>query len=224
MGIRDAEGRQTVDRRGCRGVGRKDLDQISAALDSSHPGNPHRLARASTFSSAGDLPVPGCRGWQLASGTVDRWSEFCPGPAAQWRLVADQLRPKALKLATLMDESQHDTIHAYMTFPQGAPHQAPFYQPARTLQRRDQATYQPRWHLPQRRRHHLPRRRRPPQAERRVGRLKQIHDTGIHRSRERQSNRRVARRRGGDLRTHRHTFHIFGRPYQRLRSNRLGRL
>ena len=36
--------------------------------------------------------------------------------AAQWRLVADQLRPKAAKLATLMDEAQHDVL-AYMSFP-----------------------------------------------------------------------------------------------------------
>ena len=36
--------------------------------------------------------------------------------ATQWRLVADQLRPKAPKLATLMDDAQHDVL-AYMTFP-----------------------------------------------------------------------------------------------------------
>ena len=36
--------------------------------------------------------------------------------AAQWRLVADQLKPKAPKLAALMDESQHDVL-AYMSFP-----------------------------------------------------------------------------------------------------------
>ena len=36
--------------------------------------------------------------------------------AAQWRLIADQLRAKAPKLATIMDEAQHDVL-AYMTFP-----------------------------------------------------------------------------------------------------------
>ena len=35
--------------------------------------------------------------------------------AAQWRLVADQLKPKAPKLAALMDEAQHDVL-AYMSF------------------------------------------------------------------------------------------------------------
>ena len=36
--------------------------------------------------------------------------------AAQWRLVADQLKPKAPKLAALMDEAPHDVL-AYMSFP-----------------------------------------------------------------------------------------------------------
>ena len=36
--------------------------------------------------------------------------------SAQWRLVADQLRTKAPKLATLMDQAEHDVL-AYMTFP-----------------------------------------------------------------------------------------------------------
>jgi len=35
---------------------------------------------------------------------------------AQWRRVADQLRPKVPKLAGLMDEAEHDVL-AYMTFP-----------------------------------------------------------------------------------------------------------
>ena len=37
-------------------------------------------------------------------------------PPLQWRLVADQLKPKAPKLAALMDEAQHDVL-AYMSFP-----------------------------------------------------------------------------------------------------------
>ena len=35
---------------------------------------------------------------------------------AQWRLVADQLRPKVPKLAALMDEAETDVL-AYMSFP-----------------------------------------------------------------------------------------------------------
>jgi hypothetical protein len=36
---------------------------------------------------------------------------------AQWRLVADQMRSKVPKLATLMDTAEEDVL-AYMTFPQ----------------------------------------------------------------------------------------------------------
>ena len=36
--------------------------------------------------------------------------------SAQWRQVADQLRPKVPKLAALMDEAEIDVL-AYMTFP-----------------------------------------------------------------------------------------------------------
>ena len=42
---------------------------------------------------------------------------------AQWRQVADQLRPKVPKLAAvLMDEAEHDVL-AYMSFPSGASRQ-----------------------------------------------------------------------------------------------------
>ena len=34
----------------------------------------------------------------------------------QWRTVADQIRPKVPKLATIMDEAEHDVL-AYMSFP-----------------------------------------------------------------------------------------------------------
>ena len=34
----------------------------------------------------------------------------------QWRAVADQIRPKVPKLATLMDDAEHDVL-AYMSFP-----------------------------------------------------------------------------------------------------------
>jgi putative transposase len=39
---------------------------------------------------------------------------------AQWRQVADQLRPKVPKLATLLDEAEDDVL-AYMTFPREHP-------------------------------------------------------------------------------------------------------
>jgi putative transposase len=34
----------------------------------------------------------------------------------QWRAVADQIRPRVPKLATIMDEAEHDVL-AYMSFP-----------------------------------------------------------------------------------------------------------
>jgi len=37
--------------------------------------------------------------------------------SAQWRAVADQIRPKVPKLATLMDSAEEDDVLAYMTFP-----------------------------------------------------------------------------------------------------------
>ena len=42
-----------------------------------------------------------------------------PTPEAastQWRAVADQIRPKVPKLATIMDDAEHDVL-AYMSFP-----------------------------------------------------------------------------------------------------------
>ena len=103
---------------------------------------------------------------------------------AQWRQVADQLRPKVPKLAVLMDEAEHDVL-AYMHFPQGAPPEIALHKPYRTAPCRGQAPHQRRRHLSQRSRHHTARRRHPSRAERRVGRLKEIHDAGINRSAER---------------------------------------
>ena len=54
-------------------------------------------------------PIP------LAAGAAFRRDD-ADAAAAQWRLVADQLKPKAPKLAALMDEAQHDVL-AYMSFP-----------------------------------------------------------------------------------------------------------
>ncbi|WP_376776559.1 transposase [Rhizobium laguerreae] len=38
----------------------------------------------------------------------------------QWRSVADQIRPKVPKLATIMDDAEEDVL-AYMTFPKEHP-------------------------------------------------------------------------------------------------------
>jgi transposase-like protein len=59
----------------------------------------------------------------FAQGEADqhsvRWTECPPNAGAastQWRAVADQIRPKVPKLATLMDDAEHDVL-AYMSFP-----------------------------------------------------------------------------------------------------------
>ena len=42
--------------------------------------------------------------------------ETAEAASAQWRAVADQIRPKVPKLATIMDDAEQDVL-AYMTFP-----------------------------------------------------------------------------------------------------------
>ena len=42
--------------------------------------------------------------------------ETAQAASIQWRAVADQIRPKVPKLATIMDEAEHDVL-AYMSFP-----------------------------------------------------------------------------------------------------------
>src|SRR5215216_1056521 len=84
---------------------------------------------------------------------------------AQWRRVADQLRPKLPKLAGFLDQAETDVL-ALHDRPGRAPRQAALHQPARTRQRRDQTAHRGRRHLPQRGRHHPPGRRNPSRAER----------------------------------------------------------
>ena len=113
---------------------------------------------------------------------------------AQWRTVADQLRPKVPKLATLMDAAEEDVL-AYMHFP--AAHRAKLHshQPDRAAQRRDQAPHRCRRHLSQRGRRHPPRRRHPARAVRRMGHpARPLHDAGNHRRRQRHSTRQPVRR------------------------------
>jgi putative transposase len=114
----------------------------------------------------------------------------------QWRIVADQIRPKVPKLAQLMDDAETDVL-AYMTFP--AQHRAKLHSTnplERLIGEVKRRTEVPRvglrppedrlWHLPQRGRHHPPRRSNPARAERRMGRpARPLHDTGNHCSLER---------------------------------------
>ena len=127
---------------------------------------------------------------------------------AQWRQVADQLRPKAPKLAALMDEAEHDVL-AYMNFP--AAHRAklnstnPLERLHGEIKRRTNVVGVRRAVLPlegpllrlspQRRRHHPPRRRHLAGTKRRVGRPESpLHDPRIHRAGERQCSYQAATR------------------------------
>ena len=120
--------------------------------------------------------------------------------SAQWRQVADRLRPKAPKLAALMDEAEHDVL-AYMNFP--AAHRAklhstnPLERLHGEIKRRTNVVGVRRAVLPlegpllrlspQRRRHHPLRRRHLAGTKRRVGRPESpLHDPRIHRAGERQ--------------------------------------
>ena len=99
---------------------------------------------------------------------------------AQWRRVADQLRPKLPKLAAFMDEAEDDAL-AYMGFPAEHWSKIHSHQSPRTAQRRDQAPNRGRGYLSQRRRHRPARGSDPARAERRMGRpARPLHDTGNH--------------------------------------------
>src|SRR5215218_3900220 len=90
--------------------------------------------KASKPRSPGSSPPPGSAAvstscatpWRMragAAGASSRHSSQQPSlrtmpsrPRPEWRRVADQLRPKVPKLATLMDQAEPDVL-AYMTFP-----------------------------------------------------------------------------------------------------------
>ncbi len=75
-----------------------------------------------------------------------------------WRHVADQLRSRFPKFATLMDEAEAEVL-TYKAFP--AAHWAKLHStnPPRTAEQGGQATRRRRRHLPQRGQHHKARRR-----------------------------------------------------------------
>ena len=77
-----------------------------------------------------------------------------------WRHVADQLRPRWPKLATLMDDSEHDVL-AYMAFP--GQHRTKLHStnPLERLNKEVKRRCRRRRHLPERGQHHPADRRRP---------------------------------------------------------------
>lgn len=91
--------------------------------------------------------------------------ETAEAASAQWRAVADQIRPRVPKLATIMDEAEHDVL-AYMSFPKEHRTKLHSQQPNRARQWRGEASDRGRRHLPQRGRHRPARGRHPARTER----------------------------------------------------------
>ena len=112
---------------------------------------------------------------------------------AQWRKVADQLRPKLPKLATFMDEAETDVL-AYMDFPPAHRTKLHSTNPLERLNG-EVKRHRCRRHLSQRGRHHrlvgaiLLEQNDEWSAQRAA-----LHDAGNHRSLERWCHRQLARR------------------------------
>lgn len=62
------------------------------------------------------LAHAGKSGRRVASAFIATAQENPEAASVQWRAVADQIRPRVPKLATIMDEAEHDVL-AYMSFP-----------------------------------------------------------------------------------------------------------
>jgi transposase-like protein len=109
-------------RRGLRGVKLVISDAhegIKAAVSSCCA--PHGSVAASTSCAmrSGHAGKSGRRVVSAFIGTA--FAQETPEAASQqWRSVADQMRPKLPKLATLMDDAEPDVL-AYMTFPKETP-------------------------------------------------------------------------------------------------------
>ncbi len=125
------------------------------------PGPLYAQCLGSAGKERGDAP---CR---LSSPPPSR-RDTQQAASQQWRSVADQIRPKVPKLATLMDNAEED-VPAYMTFFQAALGKASLDKSDRTPQRRDQAQGRRRRHLSNDDCHRQACRRTAARAKRRVG-------------------------------------------------------
>ncbi len=104
-----------------RGLARRGLRGVKLVIADDHKGLKAAVTRILSATTQrcrvhfmrNLLAHAGRQGRRVVSAFAQQDAEAA---SAQWRLVADQLRPKAPKLATLMDDAEHDVL-AYMTFP-----------------------------------------------------------------------------------------------------------
>ena len=75
---------------------------------------PTALDRFAEWSGAGQSQAPRVRGTYAA--VISQRRREAAAAHQTWRHVVDQLRPRWLKLAALMDDSEQDVL-AYMIFP-----------------------------------------------------------------------------------------------------------
>ena len=109
-----------------RGLARRGLSGVKLVIADDHKGLKAALTRILSATTQrcrvhfmrNLLAHAGKQGRRVVSAfiTTAFAQEDAEAASAQWRLVADQLRPKAPKLAALMDEAEHDVL-AYMSFP-----------------------------------------------------------------------------------------------------------
>jgi len=104
---------------------------------------------------------------------------------AQWRQVADHLRPRVPKLAAFMDAAETDVL-AYMSFPKDHRTKIHSNNPIERLNGEIKRAHRGRRHLPKRGRYHPPRRRYPARTnDEWGGSALPLHDDGIRRPFER---------------------------------------
>ena len=109
-----------------RGLARRGLSGVKLVIADDHKGLKAALTRILSATTQrcrvhfmrNLLAHAGKQGRRVVSAFIATAfaQEDAEAASAQWRLVADQLRPKAPKLAALMDEAEHDVL-AYMSFP-----------------------------------------------------------------------------------------------------------
>jgi transposase-like protein len=109
-----------------RKLGRRGLRGVKLVISDAHEGIKAAVAkvlhatwqRCCVHFMRNELAHAGRQGWRFVSAFIA--TAFAQDDAdaakAQWRRVADQLRPKLPKLAAFMDEAETDVL-AYMTFP-----------------------------------------------------------------------------------------------------------